>query len=58
MRGGSSSWQAFAQCSEMRAAWKPEQRLGDMDLDGVEAAVLFGGGPLGSSNSELYIASF
>jgi predicted TIM-barrel fold metal-dependent hydrolase len=28
-----------------------------MDLDGIEA-VLFGGGPLGTSNSELYIASF
>ena len=29
-----------------------------MDLDGIEAAVLFGGGPLGTANSELYIASF
>jgi predicted TIM-barrel fold metal-dependent hydrolase len=44
--------------SEMRAAWKPEQRLADMDADGIDAAVLFGGGPLGTSNSELYVASF
>lgn len=44
--------------SEQRSAWLPEQRLADMDLDGIEAAVLFGGGPLGTMNSELYIASF
>ncbi len=44
--------------SEMRAVWKPEQRLADMDADGIDAAVLFGGGPLGTFNSELYVASF
>lgn len=44
--------------SEMRAAWLPQLRLDDMDTDGIEAAVLFGGGPLGTANSELYIASF
>ena len=44
--------------SEMRAAWVPEQRLADMDQDGIDAAVLFGGGPLGTTDSELYIASF
>ena len=44
--------------SEMRAAWLPDQRLADMDRDGIDAAVLFGGGPLGTTNSELYIASF
>ena len=48
----------FGRKSEMRAAWLPEQRLTDMDTDGIEAAVMFGGGPLGTSNSELYIASF
>jgi hypothetical protein len=48
----------FGKLSEMRAIWLPQQRLGDMDLDGIEAAVMFGGGPLGTSNSELYIASF
>jgi predicted TIM-barrel fold metal-dependent hydrolase len=44
--------------SEMRAAWLPHQRLADMNQDGILAAVLFGGGPLGTTNSELYIASF
>ena len=44
--------------SEMRKVWLPEQRLADMDQDGIDAAVLFGGGPLGTTNSDLYIASF
>jgi predicted TIM-barrel fold metal-dependent hydrolase len=44
--------------SEQRDARSPAKRLADMDLDGIQAAVLFGGGPLGTMNSELYIASF
>ncbi len=48
----------FGKQSEMRAAWLPQQRLTDMDTDGIQAAVMFGGGPLGTSNSDLYIASF
>lgn len=44
--------------SQMRKVWLPEQRLADMDQDGIDAAVMFGGGPLGTDNSELYIASF
>ena len=44
--------------SEQRATWLPAQRLADMDRDGIDAAVLFGGGPLGTTNSALYIASF
>ncbi len=44
--------------SEMREAWLPAQRLADMDHDGIDAAVIYGGGPLGTMNSELYIASF
>ena len=44
--------------SEMRAVWLPEVRLADMDTDGMDASVLFGGGPLGTANPELYIASF
>jgi predicted TIM-barrel fold metal-dependent hydrolase len=38
--------------------WEPASRLADMDVDGIDAAVMFGGGPLGSSNMELYIESF
>lgn len=44
--------------SEMRKVWLPEVRLADMDEDGVEAAVMFGGGPLGTKDQDLYIASF
>ncbi len=44
--------------AQMRAVWLPNQRLADMDQDGIQSAVLFGGGPLGTTNSELYIASF
>lgn len=38
--------------------WMPGARIEDMDTDHITAAVLFGGGPLGSSNPELYRASF
>jgi predicted TIM-barrel fold metal-dependent hydrolase len=38
--------------------WMPAARLVDMDTDGVDTAVLFGGGPLGSTNNELYLSSF
>ena len=45
--------------SDMRAGgWMPAARIADMDLDGMTASVLFGGGPLGSKNVELYIESF
>lgn len=44
--------------SEQRAVWDPATRLADMDADGIDAAILFGGGPLGTRNSDLYIASF
>jgi len=29
-----------------------------MDRDGMDAAVMFGGGPLGTSDPELFIESF
>ncbi|TAL03058.1 MAG: amidohydrolase [Rhodospirillaceae bacterium] len=54
----SKDYKMFGKLSDMRAAWLPNQRLADMDQDGLDAAVLFGGGPLGTANSELYIASF
>jgi predicted TIM-barrel fold metal-dependent hydrolase len=44
--------------SDMRPVWLPDIRLADMDTDGMDASVLFGGGPLGTMNAELYIASF
>ena len=39
-------------------SWEPAARLQDMDIDGVSRAVQFGGGPLGTADNELYIASF
>jgi predicted TIM-barrel fold metal-dependent hydrolase len=44
--------------SELRPVWKPELRLADMDADGIDKAVMFGGGPLGTFNNELYVASY
>ena len=45
--------------SDARAGgWMPKARLDDMDTDGIDAAVLFGGGPLGTANHELHMASF
>jgi predicted TIM-barrel fold metal-dependent hydrolase len=38
--------------------WMPKARIADMDHDGIDIAVLFGGGPLGTTNQELYKASF
>ncbi len=36
----------------------PEARIKDLDLDGVDAEVIFGGGPLETRSAELYEASF
>ncbi len=45
--------------SDMRSGgWMPAERLKDMDTDGLDAAVMFGGGPLGTVNDQLYIESF
>ena len=39
-------------------SWEPAARLEDMQRDGVNCAVLFGGGPLGTADNDLYLASF
>ena len=44
--------------ADQRQVWDPATRLADMDADGMDAALLFGGGPLGSFENELYIASY
>jgi predicted TIM-barrel fold metal-dependent hydrolase len=44
--------------SEQRNTYDPQKRLADMDLDGIDQAILFGGGPLGTFDNELYLASF
>ncbi len=44
--------------SDQRNTYDPVKRLADMDLDGIDHAICFGGGPLGSFDNDLYIASF
>jgi len=44
--------------ADLHDSTSPDKRIAVMDTDGIDAAVLFGGGPLGTMNSELYIASF
>jgi predicted TIM-barrel fold metal-dependent hydrolase len=45
--------------SDVRSGnWEPAARLVDMDRDGVSVAALYGGGPLGTADNELYVASF
>ena len=38
--------------------WEPAERLKDMDMDGVDAEVLYGGGPLTSADPEFCLATF
>ena len=38
--------------------WDPKERKKDLELDKVDAEVLFGGGPLSTSNIEFHLASF
>ncbi len=38
--------------------WMPAARVEDMNQDGMDISILFGGGPLGTTNNELYKASF
>jgi predicted TIM-barrel fold metal-dependent hydrolase len=41
-----------------RGGWMAAERLQAMDQDGMDAQIIFGGGPLGSSDGELFIESF
>jgi len=48
-----------ASMKDMRPAnWDPAARIADMDVDGVDAAIMYGGGPLGTGDPELYIESY
>lgn len=44
--------------TDVRPIWDTEVRLGDMDTDGMDYALMFGGGPLGTMDNELYLASY
>ncbi len=41
-----------------KGSWDAAERLKAMDKDGVDIAVLYGGGPLGTADNELYLESF
>lgn len=57
--GRAKEFKAEGRESDIRkGSWEPAARLVDMDADGVTTAVMFGGGPLGTANNDLYIASF
>jgi predicted TIM-barrel fold metal-dependent hydrolase len=49
----------FGRKSDTRpGGWEAKARTEDMDRDGLDGAVIYGGGPLGTRNRELFIASF
>ncbi|MFC3172767.1 amidohydrolase family protein [Novosphingobium bradum] len=52
------NFKMLGKLSDLRESRTPASRLAEMDIDGMNAAVLFGGGPLGTMNTELYIESF
>jgi predicted TIM-barrel fold metal-dependent hydrolase len=57
--GQGRSFKPVGRRSDVKAgSFEPAARLGDMDQDGVNTAVLFGGGPLGTADNDLYLASF
>jgi predicted TIM-barrel fold metal-dependent hydrolase len=57
--GRAKEFKAEGRESDIRkGSWEPASRLVDMDTDGVQTAVMYGGGPLGTANNDLYIASF
>jgi predicted TIM-barrel fold metal-dependent hydrolase len=45
--------------TDMRVGgWMPKQRLDDMNRDGIDKAVIFGGGPLQTGDLDLHMDSF
>jgi predicted TIM-barrel fold metal-dependent hydrolase len=42
----------------LSGGYEVQARLMDMDKDGLDAVVIFGGGPLGTANRELFMESF
>ena len=52
-------WKMEGRASDvLKGNFDAEARIADMDADGIDAAVLYGGGPLGTQNVELYYESF
>jgi predicted TIM-barrel fold metal-dependent hydrolase len=42
----------------LTGGWMPQARLDDMDKDGIDAAVIFGGGPLATGDYAFFVDSF
>jgi predicted TIM-barrel fold metal-dependent hydrolase len=56
---GAKGYKFYGKISEtLPGGWDPKARLQEIARDGVDAEILFGGGPLGSRNRELHLASF
>jgi predicted TIM-barrel fold metal-dependent hydrolase len=57
--GQGADHRTLGRLEEMGAGgYEPGVRLADMNHDGVDRAVLFGGGPLGSTDNDLFVESF
>jgi predicted TIM-barrel fold metal-dependent hydrolase len=53
------NYRLYGRKAETRpGGWEPAARCADMDTDGVDAAVLYGGGPLASRDIDQHLASF
>ena len=51
-------WKIQGKVKDLHDSATPAKRLEVMDNDGIDHAVMYGGGPLGTSNSDLYIESY
>lgn len=53
------NWKVEGKLSDTaRGGYEASVRLKEMDLDGMDASIIFGGGPLGSKDPEMFLASF
>lgn len=52
------NYKVMGKLSDLHMSSTPDQRLKDMNLDGIETAILYGGGPLGTMDTDLYVESF
>jgi predicted TIM-barrel fold metal-dependent hydrolase len=53
------NWKAEGKLSDTaRGGYEAAVRLAEMDQDGMDAQIIYGGGPLGSKNPEMFLASF
>ena len=54
-----SQYKGEGRLSDMRVGgWMPAKRIDDMDRDGIDVAVIYGGGPLATADIPLYVDSY